>query len=123
MDIEETVDVLLDQETAGLLYDLDLMPEQCVSKRSRLTSEVIKRLHKRDKLEALAEYAHDAWAGWIEYMFEKGTLSNVGELEIPTGLTTRWNRQMQTPYDELPEEEKESDRKEARVMLNIIGGK
>ena len=73
-------------------------------------------------IEALAEYAHKAWSGWMEYMFDNGTISNEGELEIPKELTTRWNRQMNTPYEELPLGEKESDREEARRMIEIMEG-
>ena len=84
---------------------------------------VVKDIDEKDaKIEALAEYAHKAWAGWMENMFKKGELHNGGELVIPSDLTIRWNRQMETPYIGLPEEEKESDRKEARQMLKIIGG-
>lgn len=32
--------------------------------------------------EALAEYSHDAWCGWINYMFSK-CKSNDGTLIIP----------------------------------------
>ena len=85
---------------------------------------VIKDIDEKDaKVEALAEYAHNAWAGWMEYMFEKGTLSKEGELVIPKNLTIRWNRQMSTKYKDLPEDEKKSDREETRRILKIIGGK
>ena len=68
----------------------------------------------------LAEYAHSAWSGWLMYMFKEGRLSGTGELVIPKELAIRWNRQMNTPYDSLPEEEKDSDRQEARKMIAIF---
>lgn len=70
--------------------------------------------------EELAEYAHDAWSGWMRYLFEKSTKNDDGTVTIPSWAVERWTRQMNTPYDELPEEEKESDRAEADRMLEIV---
>lgn len=72
-----------------------------------------------DTREALAAYAHEAWAGWMRYMFAKCNSTGVG-LAIPDALVERWQRQMSTPYADLPEEEKRSDRKEADEMLAIV---
>jgi hypothetical protein len=77
-----------------------------------------------DLIEKLAAYAHDAWAGWMRYQFEKSTPGwgdQSGTYTIPRGLVERWNRQMNTPYAGLPPDEKESDRDEARKILAIIG--
>ena len=78
--------------------------------------------------EKLAAYSHEAWAGWMRYMFEKGG----SEYQLfDTGLKAwvmlpqkneRWQRQMNTPYAELPESEKASDRTEAEKMLAIFFG-
>lgn len=81
--------------------------------------------------EALAEYAHEAWSGWMKYMFSKGILLNEqwmtpqpGEknikLLLPEWAVERWTRQANTPYADLPESEKESDRLEADRMIEII---
>ena len=74
------------------------------------------------KIEALADYAHSAWGGWMMYLFD---LSNEncddGTYTIPKELVDRWTRQMEADYADLPENEKESDRKEARKMLALIG--
>jgi hypothetical protein len=81
---------------------------------------------KQDLLESLAGYAHEAWSGWMKYLFEKsltGSSGNSilpGSALIPKSLVNRWRRQMKTPYDELPENEKDSDRKEALRMLRIV---
>lgn len=71
--------------------------------------------------EKLANYAHAAWAGWMKYMFQK-SVHNLPDntVTIPASLAERWMRQMNTPYAELPENEKESDRLEADRMLEII---
>jgi len=69
--------------------------------------------------EKLANYAHKAWSGWMKYMFGKGHYNVDGSFTIPQNLVERWTRQMNTPYAVLPENEKESDRKEADEMLSI----
>lgn len=79
--------------------------------------------------EQLAEYAHEAWSGWMKYMFEKGklmleTTSGAKESEIiyvmPAWAVKRWSRQMETAYADLPESEKESDRAEADKIIAIM---
>jgi uncharacterized membrane protein YvbJ len=70
--------------------------------------------------EDLANYAHDAWAGWMRYLFEKSTENTDGTVTIPKWAVDRWKRQMITPYIELPEEEKQSDREEADIMMEIF---
>lgn len=79
--------------------------------------------------EKLAEYAHEAWSGWMRYMFKNGG----AEYQLfDTGLRAwvmlpqkqeRWQRQMNTPYADLPESEKTSDRDEADKMLTIVDSK
>jgi hypothetical protein len=70
--------------------------------------------------EALAEYAHEAWSGWMKYLFQKGKHQEDGTFSMPQWAVERWQRQMNTPYAELPEEEKKSDREEADKMLAIV---
>ncbi len=70
--------------------------------------------------ESLAAHAHDMWSGWMKYLFSKSTLNLDGSFTIPPWAVSRWTRQMNTSYSELPEEEKESDRKEADGILKIV---
>lgn len=61
--------------------------------------------------ESLARCLHERiWAGWMSYMFSKGTLNADGTWTMPKWAVDRWTRQMNTPYAELPEPEKTSDR-------------
>ena len=69
--------------------------------------------------EELAAYAHAAWSGWMQYMFGKCESRCDGFL-IPMPLVDRWTRQKDTPYANLPDVEKESDRKEADRMMAIM---
>lgn len=73
-----------------------------------------------DMREALAAYAHEAWSKWMKHIFLKGYTVYGGAHAIPAQLKSRWWRQSRTPYQDLPEEEKESDRKEADTILAII---
>lgn len=81
------------------------------------------------KREALAAYAHEAWAGWMRWMFENG--GRMREIQYETGYWPtvwimtpenfeRWQRQMNTEFSKLPEGEKKSDYEEADKILAII---
>ena len=75
------------------------------------------------KREQLADYAHEAWAGWMVYLFEKSIHNEDGTVTIPKWAVDRWKRQTITKYLDLPEEEKESDRNEADKMISLLGEK
>lgn len=74
----------------------------------------------QDKREALANLCHRQWSNWMSYLFSKCIFTSDGGLVIPPEYVERWRRQMITPYEQLSEEEQESDRKEADKFLNII---
>jgi hypothetical protein len=77
--------------------------------------------------ERLAEYAHEAWSGWMDYQFRwGGSVMTVTVEGVPLvcwvmsqASYQRWQRQMLTPYRALPESEKASDRAEADRILEI----
>lgn len=73
-----------------------------------------------DKIEILANYAHKAWSGWMNYMFGKSVKNKDGTITIPKWAVERWSRQANTKYVDLPESEKESDRDEAKLMLRLV---
>ncbi len=70
--------------------------------------------------EKLAEYAHNAWSGWMKYMFSQAPSNADGTWTMSVEMIKRWQRQMYTPYAELPEAEKASDRAEADAILAIM---
>ena len=70
--------------------------------------------------EKLAEYAHESWCGWMDYLFSKGIFHDDGTFTLEAWAAERWRRQAITSYNDLPENEKESDRKEADKMMEII---
>ena len=71
--------------------------------------------------EKLAEYSHnEAWAGWMRYMFSQGCFCEDGTWTMPADKVERWTEQMNTDYDQLPEEMKPSDREQADKILEIV---
>lgn len=70
-------------------------------------------------LEAMADEVHQVWCMWMEYMFSKGLVQQDRGFKINPAEFARWRRQMVTPYAQLSENEKQSDRDIARRYLNI----
>lgn len=70
--------------------------------------------------DALAALAHEQWVGWMKYLFSRSSRLPDGSCVIPASLVQRWDRQMATPYDHLPEPEKDSDRREADRMIDTL---
>lgn len=83
----------------------------------------------RDELiEQLADKEHASWARWMDYLFskcedhfddEEGFSYYKGKI-IPPDLIEHWQRQIDTPYEQLSEREKQSDRDEVAHILPII---
>ena len=73
-----------------------------------------------DLRELLAALAHEQWAGWMKYLFDKAIEDGDGRIVLPALLVSRWKRQMNTAYIDLPEGEKDSDRAEADKLLNLL---
>jgi hypothetical protein len=70
----------------------------------------------KEILERLAELEHDRWSRWERYReTAAGKRHSCGELN-----DDRWRRQRETPYSELTETEKNSDRQEAERTLAIV---
>ena len=63
-------------------------------------------------LEAVAAVEHDQWAHWTAYMLDNLSRENI----------VRWSLQIETPYAELTEAEKESDREWAAKAVDAATG-
>jgi hypothetical protein len=70
--------------------------------------------------EELAEYAHNCWSRWMRHLFGKGGKNSDGSITLPREVVERWLRQMNTPYPELTNEDKASDREEANTIMDIV---
>jgi len=60
--------------------------------------------------EKLATLEHKQWAHWTKYMLANLTDENI----------SRWKRQIDTSYDQLSEQEKDSDREWADKVLELL---
>jgi hypothetical protein len=67
-----------------------------------------------EALEVLACIEHQRWAHWQRYLHSNSDRQPDGSLRIPRNLVERWEKQLSTPYDQLREDEKESDREQIR---------
>jgi len=71
------------------------------------------------RLEQIAALEHEQWAHWTQYMLDE--LHCLVGVEIEDlDCVQRWRRQIETPYVELSEEEKESDRVWARKVTAMM---
>jgi hypothetical protein len=61
-------------------------------------------------IEKLAELEHDQWTHWTKYFLANFTVENI----------ERWKKQIETPYAQLSEKEKQSDREWALKAFNIM---
>ena len=59
--------------------------------------------------EELADLEHRQWAHWTRYMLGNLTPENI----------ERWKRQTETPYNDLSEKEKDSDREWANEVMTL----
>lgn len=71
-------------------------------------------------VEQLAAIEHERWSHWQRYMHDKAERREDGSLLVPVELVQRWEHQIDTPYADLTEEEKQSDRDQVRKYLPLI---
>jgi hypothetical protein len=71
-------------------------------------------------VEKLASIEHARWAHWQQYLHDKGVRQPDGSLILPAELVRRWETQIATPYADLSEAEKQSDREQVQRYLPLI---
>lgn len=86
----------------------------------RLIEERGKYMNDTEFIEKLSDAAHRSWCHWMEYLFSRCERLSDGSMVIPHELVKHWQRQMDTPYEQLSEKEKQSDRVEVAHILPII---
>ena len=82
--------------------------------------EALERLQSDWLVEQLAAAEHERWSHWQSFLHEQCVEQPDGSLMIPPHLVDRWSSQLSTSYENLSEEEKESDREQVRRYLPII---
>jgi len=79
-----------------------------------------------DLTELIADFMHDQWSHWMKYQFSQMENTYHHETKNQTGMflsfdsVIRWMRQMNTPYAELSEKEKDSDREWADKLIELL---
>jgi hypothetical protein len=81
------------------------MNENCIVKMFEMFGDCV----VEDLVERISEVEHEQWAHWTKYMLDNLTDENIA----------RWRRQIETPYNQLTEREKESDREWARKAMFV----
>jgi hypothetical protein len=71
-------------------------------------------------LEQLASIEHERWSHWQRYLHSKCIRQPDGSLLMPADLVERWQKQVETKYTDLGDQEKESDREQVRKYLPVI---
>lgn len=74
----------------------------------------------KELIEKLAAIEHERWAHWQSYLHSKCLKNDNGSLTIPAELVERWNKQIDTGYEELTEDEKESDREQVQKYFYLL---
>lgn len=77
-------------------------------------------LENERTVERLAAIEHERWAHWQRYAHDQCERRDDGSLVIPAELAARWEAQIETPYAELSEQEKDSDREQVRRYLPTV---
>jgi hypothetical protein len=73
-----------------------------------------------DLIERLADAEHASWARWMEYLFSTCIPGPYGTLILQPENIEHWRRQIETPYADLSEREKQSDRDEVAHIMPFI---
>ncbi len=81
-------------------------------------------------MEICAALEHARWARWQKYFFSVCSIKPQGEVNgmddrfiyfaLPKDRYKNWERQIETPYENLTEYEKEADRREVKEYLELI---
>ena len=77
-------------------------------------------LRSQHLIERLAAIEHERWSHWQWHLHEQCTPGADGSLTIPADLVRRWTAQINTPYAQLTEHEKDSDREQVERYLPVI---
>jgi hypothetical protein len=76
---------------------------------------------RNELVEALAAIEHERWSGWQKYLHSRGHQDPATKkVTFDWDWIERWERQIATPYAELSEREKASDREQVMRYWPLI---
>jgi len=67
-----------------------------------------------------AGIAHEAWAGWMKFLFHVSEQREDGSVVIPAGRVARWRQLISVPYEALSEDDQAGDLVEADKYLAVV---
>ncbi len=118
---EKTQELVLVEKELQVLKGIKAEKEREIGKadaRIEIATEEKKRYEiylqqqeEHTSLEKLSAAVHEIWMKWAKSLMETETLS--------AARIERWNKLM-VPYANLPEDEKEKDRAQARVLTTVL---
>jgi hypothetical protein len=73
-----------------------------------------------DLTEELASIEYKRRSHWQRYLHSNGVAQPDGSLLLPADLVNKWERLIATKYENLTEEEKESDREQVEKYLPLL---
>jgi len=73
-----------------------------------------------EMVEKFANIEHERWSKWQQWVFDCSTENEDGSVTIPADKVERWKRQIATPYAELSEKEKQSDRDQVYPYIQAL---
>ena len=103
------------------------MEEAVVRVATEYAAGKMERLLKSEEVvEALSDVQHDIWSHWMQHQFSRFHESPCADgapgfwFSVHPDDAGRWKRQMETPYEDLTEKEKDSDRDQAEKVLKVL---
>ena len=73
------------------------------------------------RYEEMADFFHAQWCDWMKWMVSKAEKEADGSVRIPASWVKRWERQILTDYNDLPDKEQNSDRKQVDIFIRRFG--
>ncbi len=70
--------------------------------------------------ETLAAVQHEIWSQWMKHLFSSCVETKKRSIYLDLTQVERWKRQMNTPYEDLTEKEKDLDREQAAKILTVL---
>ena len=73
-------------------------------------------------VEQLAAVEHERWSHWQRYVHSKCVSQPDGSLLLPADLVARWEKQIDTKYAELDEQERETLFAAGGIIRRLVEG-
>ena len=75
---------------------------------------------REELIEYLADLEHERWSNWQAYVHNLCIKNEDGSLTIPKKYVDHWNWEIALKYKDLPDNIKESDRKEVYKIMFLF---